>query len=124
MLIWKSIIKSLIYHQRDHQFWYTGNKGILINGKKDVNHFVGDCNIALAIYLVAVALLRILMLVVVDRFHSQYLLVAAIFSDFFHHEGFLDVVPSDVVAGILLVRFQQRIAALKVSPSVSVFMIN
>lgn len=47
---------------------------------------------------------------------SQYL-VAAIFSDFFHHEGFLDVVPSDVVAGILLVRFQQRISALKVLES-------
>jgi hypothetical protein len=43
--------------------------------------------------------------------------VAAILSDFFHHEGFLDVVPSDVVAGILLVRFQQRIAAIKVSHS-------
>lgn len=26
----------------------------------------------------------------------------------FHHEGFLDVVPSDVVAGIILVRLQQR----------------
>lgn len=47
------------------------------------------------------------------------IVVAAIFSDFFHHEGFLDVVPSDVVAGILLVRFQQRIDALKVSFSFS-----
>ena len=27
---------------------------------------------------------------------------------FFHHNGFLDVVPSDAVAGILLVRLQQR----------------
>lgn len=45
---------------------------------------------------------------------SDRVVVAAILSDFFHHEGFLDVVPSDVVAGILLVRFQQRIAALKV----------
>ena len=45
---------------------------------------------------------------------SDRVAVAAILSDFFHHEGFLDVVPSDVVAGILLVRFQQRIAALNV----------
>ena len=34
--------------------------------------------------------------------------VAKILTAFFHHEGFLDVVPSDVVAGILLVRMQQR----------------
>ena len=34
--------------------------------------------------------------------------VAKILTAFSHHEGFLDVVPSDVVAGILLVRLQQR----------------
>ena len=37
--------------------------------------------------------------------------VAKILTAFFHHEGFLDVVPSDVVAGILLVRMQQRAGA-------------
>ena len=34
--------------------------------------------------------------------------VAKVLTVFFHHDGFLDVVPSDVVAGILLVRLQQR----------------
>ena len=34
--------------------------------------------------------------------------VARVLTDFFHHDGFLDVVPSDVVAGIMLVRIQQR----------------
>ena len=34
--------------------------------------------------------------------------VAKILTAFSHHEGFLDVVPSDVVAGILLLRLQQR----------------
>jgi len=34
--------------------------------------------------------------------------VAKVLTNFFHHEGFLDVVPSDVLAGILLVRLQQR----------------
>jgi len=38
--------------------------------------------------------------------------VAKILTAFFHHEGFLDVVPSDVVAGILLVRMQQRAGRL------------
>ena len=43
--------------------------------------------------------------------------VARVLTMFFHHEGFLDVVPSDVVAGIVLVRLQQR--ALKKSYSSS-----
>ena len=34
--------------------------------------------------------------------------VAKILTTFFHHDGFLDVVPSDVLAGIILVRMQQR----------------
>mmetsp|Transcript_7415 Transcript_7415/g.12465 ORF Transcript_7415/g.12465 Transcript_7415/m.12465 type:complete len:666 (+) Transcript_7415:169-2166(+) len=34
--------------------------------------------------------------------------VAKVLTDFFHHDGFLDVVPSDVVAGIVLVRMEQR----------------
>lgn len=34
--------------------------------------------------------------------------VAKVFTNFFQHDGFLDVVPSDVLAGILLVRLQQR----------------
>ena len=34
--------------------------------------------------------------------------VGVIFARFFHHEGFLDVVPSDVAAGLVLVRLQQR----------------
>lgn len=34
--------------------------------------------------------------------------VGALFAQFFHHEGFLDVVPSDVAAGLVLVRLQQR----------------
>ncbi len=34
--------------------------------------------------------------------------VARVLTKLFHHEGFLDVVPSDVLAGILLVRLQQR----------------
>ena len=34
--------------------------------------------------------------------------VARVLTNFFHHDGFLDVVPSDVVAGIILVRIQQR----------------
>lgn len=34
--------------------------------------------------------------------------VANILTPLFHHEGFLDVVPSDVVAGIILVRLEQR----------------
>ena len=34
--------------------------------------------------------------------------VAKVLTNFFHHNGFLDVVPSDAVAGILLVRLQQR----------------
>lgn len=50
--------------------------------------------------------------------------VGEIFAQFFHHEGFLDVVPSDVVAGLVLVRLQQRakVAALRSatsSPAVS-----
>eukprot|EP01041_Mallomonas_annulata_P007760 gene7760-15877_t len=39
--------------------------------------------------------------------------VAKIFTAFFHHDGFLDVVPSDVVAGLVLVRLQQRVASEK-----------
>lgn len=35
-------------------------------------------------------------------------MVADIITPLFHHDGFLDVVPSDVVAGIILVRIQQR----------------
>ena len=34
--------------------------------------------------------------------------VASVLTNFFHHDGFLDVVPSDVVSGIILVRAQQR----------------
>jgi sn1-specific diacylglycerol lipase len=34
--------------------------------------------------------------------------VAQVFTTFFHHSGFLDVVPSDVVAGIILVRLQHQ----------------
>eukprot|EP00605_Chrysophyceae_sp_TOSAG23-4_P002276 GSChrysophyteH1.ASY1.ANO1.2521.1 assembled CDS len=34
--------------------------------------------------------------------------VANVMTSFFRHDGFLDVVPSDVLAGILLVRLQQR----------------
>lgn len=34
--------------------------------------------------------------------------VAKVLTNFFHHDDFLDVVPSDVVAGILLVRVEQR----------------
>jgi hypothetical protein len=34
--------------------------------------------------------------------------VAKVLTEFFHHDGFLDVVPSDVVAGIVLVRIEQR----------------
>jgi sn1-specific diacylglycerol lipase len=34
--------------------------------------------------------------------------VAKVLTNFFHHDGFLDVVPTDVVAGIILVRLQQR----------------
>jgi sn1-specific diacylglycerol lipase len=34
--------------------------------------------------------------------------VGEVFAQFFHHDGFLDVVPSDVVAGLVLVRLQQR----------------
>eukprot|EP01038_Epipyxis_sp_PR26KG_P009971 gene9971-13411_t len=34
--------------------------------------------------------------------------VARIFTKVFHHDGFLDVVPSDVVAGIILVRHEQK----------------
>ena len=37
--------------------------------------------------------------------------VAKVLTNFFHHDGFLDVVPSDVAAGILLVRLQQRALA-------------
>lgn len=34
--------------------------------------------------------------------------VARVLTDFFHHDGFLDVVASDVVAGIVLVRLELR----------------
>lgn len=34
--------------------------------------------------------------------------VAEVLTMFFHHDGFLDIVPSDVVAGIILVRVQQK----------------
>lgn len=34
--------------------------------------------------------------------------MADVITPLFHHEGFLDVVPSDVVAGIILVRLEQR----------------
>ncbi len=37
--------------------------------------------------------------------------VAKVLTNFFHHDGFLDIVPSDVAAGILLVRLQQRALA-------------
>lgn len=34
--------------------------------------------------------------------------MAKVLTTFFHHDGFLDVVPSDVAAGIVLLRLQQR----------------
>ena len=34
--------------------------------------------------------------------------VASILTHFFHHDGFLDVVPSDVLAGVILVRMEQK----------------
>lgn len=34
--------------------------------------------------------------------------VAQLFSNFFHHDGFLDLVPSDIAVGVALVRMQQR----------------
>mmetsp|Transcript_33425 Transcript_33425/g.48459 ORF Transcript_33425/g.48459 Transcript_33425/m.48459 type:complete len:787 (+) Transcript_33425:35-2395(+) len=34
--------------------------------------------------------------------------MANVLAAFFHHDGFLDVVPSDVVAGLVLVRFAQQ----------------
>jgi pimeloyl-ACP methyl ester carboxylesterase len=37
--------------------------------------------------------------------------VGVLFAHFFHHDGFLDVVPSDVAAGLVLVRLQQRAQA-------------
>jgi sn1-specific diacylglycerol lipase len=38
--------------------------------------------------------------------------VGVLFAHFFHHDGFLDVVPSDVAAGLVLVRLQQRARVL------------
>lgn len=35
-------------------------------------------------------------------------------TNLFHHDGFLDVVPSDVVAGLLLLRLEQRSKGLDV----------
>jgi hypothetical protein len=37
-----------------------------------------------------------------------------VLTTFFHHDGFLDVVASDVVAGFILVRVEQRAALRKV----------
>jgi len=37
--------------------------------------------------------------------------VATTLTQFFHHSGFLDLVPTDVIAGLVLVRMQQRAAA-------------
>ena len=37
--------------------------------------------------------------------------VAMTLTQFFHHSGFLDLVPTDVIAGLLLVRMQQRASA-------------
>lgn len=34
--------------------------------------------------------------------------VANVFTKYFHNHGFLDIVPSDIVAGIILVRLEQR----------------
>lgn len=34
--------------------------------------------------------------------------VAKVLTKFFHHDGFLDVVPSDIIAGIILVRSEQK----------------
>jgi hypothetical protein len=34
--------------------------------------------------------------------------VAKLLTSFFHHDGFLDIVPSDVIAGIVLLRIQQQ----------------
>jgi len=45
--------------------------------------------------------------------------VAKVLTDFFHHDGFLDVVPSDVVAGIVLVRIEQRTVRRKLSAAAS-----
>jgi sn1-specific diacylglycerol lipase len=41
--------------------------------------------------------------------------VAKILTTFFHHDGFLDVVPSDILAGIILVRIQQRAKRFQLS---------
>lgn len=43
-----------------------------------------------------------------SNIHDDLEAVAKVLTNFFHHDGFLDVVPSDVVAGIILVRQQQR----------------
>jgi hypothetical protein len=43
------------------------------------------------------------------------LAVAKILTSFFHHDGFLDVVPSDILAGIILVRMQQRAKRFQLS---------
>ena len=43
-----------------------------------------------------------------SNIHEDLEAVAKVLTNFFHHDGFLDVVPSDVVAGIILVRLQQR----------------
>ena len=39
---------------------------------------------------------------------NELMQVAENLTRFFHHSGFLDVTPSDVIAGLLLVRLQQR----------------
>ena len=43
-----------------------------------------------------------------SNIHEDLEALAKVLTNFFHHDGFLDVVPSDVVAGIILVRLQQR----------------
>lgn len=39
---------------------------------------------------------------------EDFELMARVLTNFFHHDGFLDVVPSDVVAGFVLVRREQQ----------------
>lgn len=47
--------------------------------------------------------------------------VARILTKFFHHEGFLDIVPGDVIAGLKLVHMQQRSAMDKASRKNPIF---
>jgi hypothetical protein len=41
--------------------------------------------------------------------------IARILTKLFHHDGFLDVVPSDVIAGLILVRIMQKSKRMKIT---------